>query len=905
MGNNDSARVRFVVEGEEKVEEALASQQTKVKALSDTYDTLNGKIVSVRDKLKALQDFGGGLFAQGPAVQNLSKELLGLEKSAESVGNEFFRSRTELEKLIELQAQANASQTGRNVVLETPTNLFNPRTAPVPDVFSTPQVQKVIETQNAVRKAFSDDLNTRIKTQQSLVEALGNKYKDASVKVQELADKHQFLGKIASTNKLDAPFIAAKKEADSYKSALDKAAKSLRDLNEQQDRFNKGIGKVQGQSALAGGFSQPFTTKDQGSESLLGRFDRAAKAVSDTRKQTQGLEGDMKKLQGASLLTTSILTKLHIPGAEAISVIFRQFAEEGLTLKKLLDSPTFTFGIITAGVIGLAAAMRQGLGVLDEYANTLLRIEESAARVTLVGQRGGESQITSDLRTLEQAKKDFEFFIKRGDQDRAQSILRQAIGGGADEEEFRRANNELEKLFNERKKLRKNIFDDGLVTIAPPLGIVNLIGKAYTDIFSDIDEKIKAGQERVQKALGGQQSPELFNAKLKENTQIFNDFQQQSVNEGRKDNIFEQARESLRGLAEQAGRGQDLNTLIDRLLSLSRSGSLLPSDAETQINNFKKSLEGVVETERRAKEVFQDVLKQTREINHVWAEQDKLRKSLQSLDKRVETNPLIKQIKDAKDEFKEFQLNIRKFGDDGVNQIGRVKEALGELVASEVFKFDLSERLGVNKLKTEIDKLTSFNLFPNTRQIQDEDRDRLIIARIREAREKGDFEAERLAKADFVGRATGFDVRQQVSRERGEFVKEAEIQNERLAFDRAERVRFFSRNALDEEFGILENRLKIAKTPDEQRLVLDRILEASSNISELTSSQRDFRIRALQQRLSAGEAERHRVLIEIKNSSEFAKTRVNQILGEEPSPTNQTSEFSEFGAGAAGVLFGG
>lgn len=81
---------------------------------------------------------------------------------------------------------------------------------------------------------------------------------------------------------------------------------------------------------------------------------------------------------------------------------------------------------------------------------------------------------------------------------------------------------------------------------------------------------------------------------------------------------------------------------------------------------------------------------------------------------------------------------------------------------------------------------------------------------------------------------------------------------------------------------------------DAQRFVLDRLLDATTNIAELSGDQRDQRLKALQQRLALGESERQRVLVQIENNAGDAATVTQDSLGPEPSPDFGNGFFKSF-----------
>jgi hypothetical protein len=245
-------------------------------------------------------------------------------------------------------------------------------------------------------------------------------------------------------------------------------------------------------------------------------------------------------------------------------------------------------------------------------------------------------------------------------------------------------------------------------------------------------------------------------------------------------------------------------------------------------------------------------------------------------------NPIIKFIDEA-------QVRVDKFGKDfqvlGEKAVGSLRSMSDQLRDSNILKFDLSERLGLGKLKTEMQKLESFGLFNNQRQDDEAARVRLAEARLREAYDRGDVEGARLAQAALVSRETELREKEKTLYDQREYVKAAETQNERLAYTKTEDRRRFAEKAVDDELNILKSRLAIqGLSPDSQRLILDKIIDATGRVEDLNYQQREDRLKALQQRIALGEGEKHRVLIEIKNSSDLASARVEQILGDEPTP---------------------
>jgi len=80
------------------------------------------------------------------------------------------------------------------------------------------------------------------------------------------------------------------------------------------------------------------------------------------------------------------------------------------------------------------------------------------------------------------------------------------------------------------------------------------------------------------------------------------------------------------------------------------------------------------------------------------------------------------------------------------------------------------------------------------------------------------------------------------------------------------------------ELASLQQALALAPKAG-QAFVLDQILKATQNTSELTREQLDVRTKALQQRLAIGEADRSRVDIFIRNGVEGVTTSIEQDLG--------------------------
>lgn len=238
--------------------------------------------------------------------------------------------------------------------------------------------------------------------------------------------------------------------------------------------------------------------------SLQARFNAAAQAVDGTKKKLDEATVSGKKLEGVSLLVTAAFTKLGIPGAEAISVLSRQFLEQGLTIKGLFESPTFRLGVSVAGAIAFGSALTHVLGTARQTAFELENIQRLSSFRTSVGQGGGSSQLEQDLRRLEQAKKDIEFFLGAGGTNtgRVSDILRETLGGGAGRDQITRLQSEIEFVQRQRQGLTGKL--------------AGLIG------FGPSSDDLKQLQLQLRQARGGIVAPEELIQRSREAAAEFN-----------------------------------------------------------------------------------------------------------------------------------------------------------------------------------------------------------------------------------------------------------------------------------------------------------------------------------------------------------------------------------------------
>jgi hypothetical protein len=793
------------------------------------------------------------------------------------------------------------------------------------------------------------DITKALSEQSNLVAALEQKYNAADASVTKLNNTISFLSGLGAkvNESLNGAFIEANKNLQATGTQLIKARQELEKLISTSDRLREKEFVPQiptrGQAPLAGGFNEAVRTRDEGTDSLLGRFNRAAEGMGKLKTQTDQAAFSMNKLQGVSLLTTSLLTRLGVPAAESISVLSNQFLEANLTLDRLLQSKTLGFAALTASVIASAQIIK---GIVDDIragAELTLRTQQRAAAITFVGRQGGQSQVEQDLRKLEQAKKDIQFFLDRGDVRRATEISRTEFGGGVSEQELQRLQVKLEETIRKQR---------------------SAVGRFFLGGTSEDD--VRAAAEEFTKALGGQSGPNILDQKLQEARRTFSEMQLDLEGRGDETNVFSRTFDSLRALARETGKLNELRAFVDSLRNAAKQGALGFDELTNATRDFRRGLEAVEDQQKRLSVLNERLNEQFSQANKLLDAQSKFRQELASLNRAGADDPVerlraadrakreqltrdfsilgsgaLKQLNEAADKslaesidkttrdlnlkfqsalnqlgrgenpiigfINEGQVRVNQFEKDfaalGPKTVNALKDASDRLRDSEIFKFDLTDRLGVTKLQTELRKLESFNLFGNTRQIEEQERLNVVRARIREAQQNGDFAAQRQAQSELFGIGSGLRNQIQDALRAGEFVKAAELENRLGQFERSEAEFRFNQSARQDELTLLSQKSLLAKTPEELRFVLDKILDITGNLGELTSEERDTRFKALQQRLALGESERHRVLIKIQNDSSLATTRVEQILGPEPTPAGDEFDFQPPALG--GFTFGG
>jgi hypothetical protein len=716
----------------------------------------------------------------------------------------------------------------------------------------------------------TEEVNQAIANQAKVVADLENTYARLRRQITELRNLRKTIGDVGGISPLAQKMEDLQKQSKGVGISLTAARRNLSELAEGANQAGASFEKMGNSAEAAGrkarkaasgtdnGFSGavpmgPFRSKKE--------YDAAVAGLENVNKKTKEVTESTKKLGGASLLATSVFTKAGIPGAEALSVLINQFAVEGLKLKDLLDNFTFK---IAAGV-GVAAvtfqAMKAVFGSIRADAETILRLTESTAKVTFIGRQGGQSQNKTDLQTLEQAERDFTFFLDSAQSDalsRAQEILRTTIGGGKSSEELQKLDRDIERIDRKRGNILKQFFFDAT---------------SNEDLSKAVEAKIAA--------LGGQQSPELLAQKLKQAREEFGKFELAA--KGRKeDNIFDQTFDSLRELAASKGQLRELDQFVQGLMARAGSGSLGIKELAGSVRVFRDELQRMSSV-RTLNELLDE---QFSRINKQQNLADDFNKTRSDLRRGQEVNPILKSLEEAQGKLIEFR---KQFSELGQVRLDGLRDDLRKTFEQGIFAPDFTERSGIFKLRTELSRLGAFNVSGNAQALQDEDRDRITRARIREARESGSFANLQVAQAALFGRDAEFRAQIRQATDAGQFVKAAELENQRRALEREDAGRAFGRNALDDEIKFLRERLGTASTDSDRRLVLDRLLDATNGINELTSEQRDARAQGLQQRIALGESERHRVLIKIENSSDFATASAERVLGPEPGSGVQTT----------------
>lgn len=669
-------------------------------------------------------------------------------------------------------------------------------------------------------------------------------------------------------------------------------------------------------------------------ESLRGRFEAAARAGKDgydsIGRAADKAAANGRVFSGTTYVGTQLLRSFGVEGSRAIEVVGRQFLDLGLTLEDLAKSKLFlaTLGVAAGIAVGeITEAITGGIRRVSEFQRTA---QENFVRVTRTGLTGTVAEVESDLKRLEEFQKSAQFFEARGDASRADALRRRAISGRGSEEEIAKAQVEFER--------------SGGRNVGFFAGLFSLGQKAQEDVAQKF-----AALTRLQ---GGETSPEQLAKRIQDASKVALDFERSLIGTGKK-NIFDEADDSLKRLLQTSNRevrsllraqdlsdvnkkslagfdpGQQSKELTDFITSLSQKQGvtervvqafsqngqsgfrfadkvverfLTPSEIKERIELYQKGLEKNKEFLGSLKQLEQDINSEFGAENKLRDSIEQARKSIESLKIQAEDDPLTKLITQAEERTREFLQRIKDFPRELQGELRSAFQASNsKLELRDLFNLELGQGTRDQKLLGDIARLQA-GVGTNTAGITEEDRQRLAFGRLQDARILGDRGATRVAQAALISKQAELEEQIRQARSGRQFGRAAELENQLGALGRETVGSNLERQLRESELTALRDRLNQTTSLPQQVFILDKILEATSKVGDLSEEQRDFRLKALQQRLSIGEAERHRVLIEIKNTTDNVQTTVDQELG--PNSGSAASNFSPVGGGSTSP-FGG
>jgi hypothetical protein len=618
--------------------------------------------------------------------------------------------------------------------------------------------------------------------------------------------------------------------------------------------------------------------QDVANRSLAARFENAAKGIRQTKEAADDAAGSITNLSGVTLIGTTALSNFGFEGARGIETVSRSLIllkEQGKGVGDIFDTivnnKLIGFTAILITVAAAITAFRNWSEEILRASEELEKLETASARVSQIGLTGGVSQNESDLKKLESAQRDLQLLRGRGDNDRANTLLGQTLGLGKSQEEINAAE---AKLAEAEKKQAERPF-----RFAIPF--VRLIGETQEDRDKAVDE----ARLKLREARGGAVTDQQLDTRVAEARRDFDAFQLSLEDRGDKDNIFDKAGESLRKLADTTGRTKDLAAFIDGLRDRAREGSLSFLDYSNAVKTFKESLEGSHEAmedwARFNKKLTEEFTKARREM----ALRNQATKEIQSLDRQLASDdPLSAALEKWVAKTDQFAAKYATLPE----KLKEINERLKKELDVEAFKANIVDSLQLGKLGTEASKLADHgSLFGNETERSQEQRDRTLEARIREDRRTGNVDDLQAAAAGLGpgGEARELETQAAQAGRRGEFVRQAELLNKADDARRKDDLRTFNRDALDSQLNILQEAIARAGTDQQRRFAADQILSLTSNVGELTSSERDLRLKTLQQRIALGEADRQRVLVEIRNlAPDVATASMDEEYGPRPQP---------------------
>lgn len=374
------------------------------------------------------------------------------------------------------------------------------------------------------------------------------------------------------------------------------------------------------------------------------------------------------------------------------------------------------------------------------------------------------------------------------------------------------------------------------------------IGRADSTEVSDAFRKLTF-------AKGGIATEGDIDVRIRKATEEVNKFQLALLAAGDRDNIFDTAARSLKSLARETGAISEVRAFLDSAKQQASQGELDQRAFQQRVDAFQEQLQERSRQQGLERAARESQVSLDTAINFQTADAER---QIAALERAVSNNPLEKLFSDASEQMRQFRNQFTLVAPDLVD---RFRKANDEILQLGIFKGDLSERINLRKLDADIRRLQAAPApgeDPATRQLS-----QLLL-----------------------------DSR---------FGRTGEQQAELDRLSREQAARTLERDIRSAEIDALNRDLQGARGADAQRFVLDRLLDATSNIAELNSGERDLRLKALQQRLALGEAERHRVLIQIDNNATDVASVTQNQLGPEPSPDFGNGFFDSFNQTASGL----
>jgi hypothetical protein len=588
-----------------------------------------------------------------------------------------------------------------------------------------------------------------------------------------------------------------------------------------------------------------------------------------------------QKFHGVTLIGSQILRQFGVEGARGIEVVGRQLillAEEGKSVKEIFEvlnsSKLLGFTALAAGALGTIQVVKSIVNDIRETAEFTLRITEQANRVNFIGRQGGQSQVDSDLKKLEQAKKDFLFFIGQNNLQRAEEILRTQVGAGGGEEEIQRARAKADALYN-----RRGNFGGSLAATVLTGGLALFSESTRRGISGEgaSNEEIRQAYAEVAKLQGDFHSPELLDQKLKEVAKTYSDFQLSLYKSGDRTNIFDTTRESLRTLAAETGHTKDLDDFIAKLVQAGQEGKLGFDSVTQAVRVFKDGLESAHEAQQRVTKLNETLNKEFARENQRLDKEEQQRHykeqgqiAVDTLRVALSDNPFDKFYNQAKVASEQFHEQNRKAAAEDLRDGLALIEQQKQL---NIFREKLSsygrlsdtladrDRLGIvggSSRRDEIGREQSDYLnrrFDNeleTRRLlgQGIDETEALWRRVQtiQTNLSGRYQAEAIEQATRGLSVSQLNAAGVLNARIGALQQVGQFQDE--DYYRQQRIRQIEDESRQRQVEIATAAFNSASSPEQRRLAVDAVLSALRDSGNLTTDQVDVKARFLDQSIA-------------------------------------------------------